>query len=225
MKQNDLFSLTKRNGTMDEKNKKRMRSLTQEEVVELVIWLGTNADRINGKTLPQIQRILKKEKFDEYPPKALRKCLIKFGIEIKRQPPKRKPVAIETTAIEAAVKQAQEKIEKLKTEINGMSLDRIKMLTIIADMSKVLCRSNVITGDTKQMMRCVNDEAKGLIEDVAKPIGRRCKIYSDTSGNSSKVQRVPNGLESSNGTIKIAGRLAKPDTGNSLRNSDDSEGG
>ncbi len=62
MKQIDLFSLTKRNEKMDDKNRKRMRSLTQEEVVELVIWLGTNADRINGKTLPQIQRILKKEK-------------------------------------------------------------------------------------------------------------------------------------------------------------------
>ena len=221
MKQINLFSLTKRNGTMDDKKKTRMRSLTQEEVVELVIWLGTNADRVNGKTLPQIQRILKKEKFDEYPPKALRKCLVKFGIKIKRQPPKRKP--IERATSQASIVGIQN-IYRLQNQIDELAIELCDAREMIKDLAQVLIKTPPFTTETRKRFKNVRDDIERAIDD-AEQIRRRGKVHSNTAGNPSEMQRVSNGLESSNGTIKIASGLAKPDTGNSIRNSDNPKGG
>ncbi len=217
MKQIDLFSLTKRNGTMDDKKKTRMRSLKQEGVVELVVWLSTNADRVNGKTLPQIQRILKKESFPDYPPKALRRCLVKFGITIKRQPPKRKP-------IERATSQASivgvHNIYRLQNQIDELAIELSDAREMIKDLAQVLIKTPPFTTETRQRFKNVRDDIERAIDD-AEQIRRRSKVHSNTAGNKSEMQRVSNGLESSNGTIEIATGLAKPDTGNSIRNSND----
>jgi len=225
MKQINLFSLTKRNGTMDEKNKKRMRSLTQEEVVELVIWLGKNSEHLNGKTLPQIQRLLRMANFDDYPPKALRKCLVKFGIEIKRQPPKRKP---KRKPIERAKSQASivgiQNIYRLQNQIDELAIELSDAREMIKDLAQVLIKTPPFTTETRQRFKNVRDDIERAIDD-AEQIRRRGKVHSNTAGNPSEMQRVSNGLESSNGTIKIASGLAKPDTGNSIRNSDNPKGG
>tara|TARA_R100000951_G_scaffold28237_1_gene24220 strand:- start:2350 stop:3015 length:666 start_codon:yes stop_codon:yes gene_type:complete len=221
MKQINLFSLTKRNGTMDKKNKKRMRSLTQEEVVELVIWLGKNSEHLNGKTLPQIQRLLKMANFDDYPPKALRKCLVKFGIEIKRQPPKRKPV--ERATSQASIVGIQN-IYRLQNQIDELAIELSHAREMIKDLAQVLIKTPPFTTETRKRFKNVRDDIERAIED-AEQIRRRGEVHSNTTGNSSEVQTVSERMESGNGAIQVASRLAKPNAGNPLRNSNNTNGG
>lgn len=213
MKQVNLFSLVKRNEVMDNQNKKRMRSLTQEEVVELVIWLGTNAERVNGKTLPQIQRLLKKENFKEHPPKALRKCLLKYGIKIKRQPPKKKPVAIEQTKSQTGGVKFDKRFHQLQNQIDELTIELTEAREMIRDLAQVLIKTPPFTTETRVRFQNVRDDIQRAIKD-AEQIRRQRKVHSNAAGNSSEVQRVPARLESSNGAIEIASGLAKPDTRN-----------
>lgn len=151
MKQINLFSLTKRNGTMDDKKKTRMRSLTQEEVVELVIWLQTNADKVNNKTLSQIERVLKKHGFVDHPPNAIKKCLLKFGIAIKRQPVKRKPIATTDTA------RLAKQIETLGSEI--VELQR-SLLVIVYH----LIHADVMSSDSSKAFKVTQTKLMANIE-------------------------------------------------------------
>ena len=198
------------------KGKKKNMRATQDQLLDLAFWLTKSKEKVNDKTQMQIESVLELNGF-VMPWSAVRNALIKAGINIQVQTRRfsktPQPVIVR---IEKQILLQQNRIDELEIELK-------EAREMIRDVAQVLIKTPPFTTETRARFQKVRDDIQEAIEN-AEQERRRRKVHSDTTGNSSEVQTVPERLESGNGAIQVASRLAKPNTGNSIRNSNNTNG-
>lgn len=213
MKQANLFTQIKRNDEMEKQKRVHTRSLTQEEVVELTVWLTQNAEQVNNKTLLQIERVLRKHGFKNHPPKALVKCLKKFGIDVKPQPRKKRPIKDSQE-----IKRLQEKVIDLETQL-------LDVRTMVLDLSQVMVKSQLLRGETRRRMEMVRNNIREALDDAAQRNRQQCEIYTDARRDCVGDVENSAAVESSDEAVSLTTRLANTNAGDPIRNTDNQNGG
>lgn len=202
-----------------ETNKKRKKTVraTQDQLLDLAFWLIKNKDKVNGKTQTQIESVLQVNGF-LMPWTAVRNALLKTGVTIRNQTRRYsktpQPVIVR---IEKQLLMQQNRIDELEIELK-------EAREMIRDLAQVLIKTPPFTTETRARFQNVRDDIERAI-DNAEQERRRRKVHSNTTGNSSEVQTVSERMESGNGAIQVASRLAKPNAGDSIRNPNNTNGG
>jgi len=199
-----------------EKVKAKKLRCTQDQLLDLAFWLTRNKDKVNEKTQTQIESVLEVNGFI-MPWSAVRNALLKAGVDIQNQTRRYsktpQPVIVR---IEKQILMQQNRTDELEIELK-------EAREMIRDLAQVLIKTPPFTTETRARFQNVRDDIERAI-DNAEQERRRRKVHSNTTGNSSEVQAVSERMESGNGAIQVASRLAKPNAGDSIRNPNDTNG-